>query len=186
MIPLLHQPNKRKRTQVVLSIPAWMAQQLFSFVSELLMNLLLDCVLTTGRFPDVTTGQPTFVRYDKKSKSKPDHVLVFETLYAQVRHTEVAQPHWLDHCFQSITPAAACQSHAWGWYAFATRPHIWTWTKNTFSDSSFQTLCTHPTFWDSGMESKEVPHMWHVWYWWYPRWAACPFPVRQSPHEFSP
>jgi hypothetical protein len=24
-----------------------------------------------------------------------------------------------------------------------------------------------------------------VWYWWCPRWAACPFPLRQSPHMIS-
>jgi len=52
--------------------------------------------------------------------------------------------------------------------------------------SSLQTLCPHPTFWNSDMEPKTLPHMWPVWYWWYPRWAACPFPLHQSPRDFSP
>ena len=40
------------------------------------------------------------------------------------------------------------------------------------------------------MESKQFPHLWSVYYWWYfsagnLRWAACPFPLRQSPHDIS-
>jgi hypothetical protein len=62
----------------------------------------MDSVLTTGRSPG-DTGPPTFVGYDEKSKSRPDHVLVSKALYAHVHHTKIAQPHWLDHCFQSIT-----------------------------------------------------------------------------------
>ena len=70
------------------------------FLIDIASNL--DCILTTGRTPG-DTGQPTFVGYDKQSKSRPDHVLVSKTLFGRVHHTQIDTPCWLDHCFQSVT-----------------------------------------------------------------------------------
>eukprot|EP00983_Pelagomonas_calceolata_P004621 150036-Pelagomonas_calceolata.AAC.1 len=62
----------------------------------------LGCILMTGRTPG-DTGQPTLVEYNKRSKSRPDHVMVTKTLFAQVFQTKITVPLWLDHCFQPVT-----------------------------------------------------------------------------------
>ena len=62
----------------------------------------LSCVITTGRTPG-DTGQPTFVGYHKRFKSRPDHVMVSKSLFTQVHHTEILMPYLLDHCYQSVT-----------------------------------------------------------------------------------
>lgn len=68
-----------------------------------------ECIITTGRTPG-DTGQPTFVGYDKRSRSRPDHIMVSKTLFARVKHTDINLPHLLDHCFHSVT--IDTQSHA--------------------------------------------------------------------------
>ena len=70
----------------------------------------LDCILTTGSTPG-DTGQPTFVGYDMKSRSRLDHIMVSKTLFTRVHHTEIQKAHWLDHCFQTITFATDAHNY---------------------------------------------------------------------------
>ncbi len=49
--------------------------------------------------------------YDKKSRSRPDHIMVSETLFTRVHRAEIQKAHWLDHCFQTITFATDAHNH---------------------------------------------------------------------------
>jgi len=75
------------------------------FLVDIASNM--DCILTMGGSPG-DTGQPTFVGYDKKSRSRPDHIMVSKT---QVHHTEFQKAHWLDHCFQTVTFATDAHNY---------------------------------------------------------------------------
>jgi len=70
---------------------------------RLLINMAsnLGCIITTGRTPG-DTGQPTFIGYNKRLKSRPDHIFVSKDIFVRVQQTEINPPALLDHCFHSI------------------------------------------------------------------------------------
>jgi len=77
----------------------------------------LGCIITTGRTPG-DTGQPTFVGYNKSSKSRPDHVMVSKTFFAHVLHQRLP-------CLSGLTTVFS-QSHSQLMHACLTLTYAYT------------------------------------------------------------
>jgi hypothetical protein len=65
------------------------------------MALNLGCIITTGRTPG-DTGQPTFIGYNKRLKSRPDHIIISKQPLARVQHIDINPPALLEHCFHLV------------------------------------------------------------------------------------
>eukprot|EP00983_Pelagomonas_calceolata_P039669 1137280-Pelagomonas_calceolata.AAC.2 len=61
----------------------------------------LNCIITTGRAPG-DWGQPSFIGYNKRRRSRPDHLTVSKCLYSFIGQVTPTEPTCLDHCFHMI------------------------------------------------------------------------------------
>ena len=82
---------------------------------------------------------------------------VLDTLFWHASERTQQQPFYLSPTVCSSYKKAS--RHSFALHPFQTHisQHA-SWCISQYS--SFQTLCPHPTFWDSNMESKYIPHLW--------------------------